>query len=400
MSNEGIWERPPLYPKQLAAIFNPARIVVIEASTKSGKTIGCLIWLIEQALVSGRPGRQYWWVAPTMVQARMAYSRARALRGNGIPIGIRRDSAPSIELPNGARVVFRTAEHPDALYGEDVFATVLDEATRMREEAWHAVYSTLTKTRGAARIIGNVKGRRNWAYLLARRAQAGEPDMHYARITAYDAVDAGVLDARVIEAAQSLLPEDVFKELYLAEPSDDAGNPFGLAAIRACIAPLSTKPPRVWGWDLGKSIDSTVGIALDEDGAVCGFERFRDSWESTERRLRAVVGSTRALVDDTGVGDPVVERLHRIASNIDGFTFTSKSKQQLMEGLQVAIQSREVHFPAGTIVDELETFEYESTRTSVLYSAPPGLHDDCVIALALAVQHARQRGEVRIRWIG
>ena len=399
MTNEGTWERPWLYPKQLQAIFHPARIVVIEASTKSGKTVGCLVWLIERALLTGRPGRQYWWVAPTTAQARMAYHRSVVLQANGVPIGIRRDSALTLELPNGAVIAFRTAERPDTLYGEDVFAAVLDEATRMREQAWHAVRSTLTKTRGPVRIIGNVKGRRNWAYQLARRAQSGEPDMHHARITAHDAVEAGVLDAAEIESARLQLPEEVFKELYLAEPSDDAGNPFGLTAIRACISPLSVNPPRAWGWDLGKSIDYTVGIALDDDGVVCRFERFQDSWDSTERRMRAVIGSTRALVDDTGVGDPVVARLQATASNIEGFTISSKTKQQLMEGLQMAIQSGEVHFPPGIIVDELETFEYEYTRTGVLYSAPAGLHDDCVIALALAVEKARHSSGPRIRWL-
>jgi hypothetical protein len=32
---------------------------------------------------------------------------------------------------------------------------------------------------------------------------------------------------------QATLPEHVFRELYLAEPSDDEGNPFGLEAIAA-----------------------------------------------------------------------------------------------------------------------------------------------------------------------
>ena len=37
----------------------------------------------------------------------------------------------------------------------------------------------------------------------------------------------------------------------------------------------------------------------------------------------------------------------------------------------------------------MESFEYEQTRTGVRYSAPEGLHDDCVVALALAVQKGR-----------
>lgn len=58
-----------------------------------------------------------------------------------------------------------------------------------------------------------------------------------------------------------------------------------------------------------------------------------------------------------------------------------------MEGLAVAIQQGEVHYPAGVLTNELEIFEYEYTRTDVRYSAAAGLHDDCVCALALAVQH-------------
>src|SRR5207302_1736063 len=126
-----------------------------------------------------------------------------------------------ITLANGAVLWFKSAEKPDNLYGEDVYAAVVDEASRVREEAWHAVRSTLTATRGPIRIIGNVKGRKNWAYRMARRAESGEPGMHYARITAADAVQAGVLDAAEIEDARATLPESVFRELYEAEPSDD-----------------------------------------------------------------------------------------------------------------------------------------------------------------------------------
>ena len=56
-----------------------------------------------------------------------------------------------------------------------------------------------------------------------------------------------------------------------------------------------------------------------------------------------------------------------------------------MEGLAVAIQTNEVRYPQGVIVSELDAFAYEYTRTGVRYSAPDGMHDDCVMALALAV---------------
>jgi phage FluMu gp28-like protein len=320
-------------------------------------------------------------------QAKIAFRRLKA----GLPRESYNpnESDLTLTLINGARIVCKSAEKPDNLYGEDVFAAVFDEASRAREEAWHALRSTLTATRGKVRIIGNVKGRKNWAYKLARKAESGEPGMSYQKITAYDAIDAGILSEDEIEDARRQLPDNVFRELYLAEPSDDEGNPFGLISIRDCVTPLSNDAPVCFGVDLAKSVDWTCVIGLDKKNRVCVLERFQKPWNETIETVRRIVGTTKALVDSTGVGDAVLESLQKDGrSNFEGFKFTSQSKQQLMEGLAVAIQKQTIRFPEGVIANELESFEYEYTRTGVKYSAPSGMHDDAVCALALAASMA------------
>jgi hypothetical protein len=179
-----------------------------------------------------------------------------------------------LTLINGARIVCKSAEKPDNLYGEDVFAAVFDEASRAREEAWHALRSTLTATRGKVRIIGNVKGRKNWAYKLARK-QNRRTRNELSKDYAYDAIDAGILSEDEIEDARRQLPDNVFRELYLAEPSDDEGNPFGLISIRDCVTPLSNDAPVCFGVDLAKSVDWTCVIGLDKKNRVCVLERFQ-----------------------------------------------------------------------------------------------------------------------------
>jgi hypothetical protein len=382
--------RPWLYPAQEKAIFtcvdingNAARYGIVEASTKAGKTAGCMAWIIEQAMVNGGVNRNFWWVAPVYPQAKIAFRRIKA----GLTPGsfIANESELTITLLGiGSVVWFKTGEKPDNLYGEDVWAAVVDEASRCREESWIALRSTLTATRAPVRIIGNVKGRTNWHYRIARRAEAGAIGYAYAKLTAYDAVAGGVLEAEEIEDAKRALPDAVFRELYLAEPSDDQGNPFGLSAIERCVAPLSEARPEAIGIDLAKSHDWCVAIGLDRTGSVCGFERWQGSWETTEARILNLVGSTPTLIDSTGVGDPIVERLRLKRFNIEGFKFTQQSKQQLMEGLAVAIQQSAIRFPDGPIKQELDTFEYAYTRTGAIYTAPEGLHDDCVMSLALA----------------
>ena len=71
---------------------------------------------------------------------------------------------------------------------------------------------------------------------------------------------------------------------------------------------------------------------------------------------------------------------------VEGFKFTSTSKQQLMEGLAASISAQEVRFPDNWLRAELDIFEFEHSRTGVRYSAPQGSHDDGVCALALAVR--------------
>lgn len=382
---------PTMYERQHAAICDPARIVIIEASTKSGKTAGCLLWLLAQAWNSR--GGNYWWIAPTYPVAKtVAYMRMQSMLRESDPMKrcwTDNDSALLITLVNGARIYFKSADNPDTLFGDDVSAAVIDEATRCSEEAWSAVRSTLTATRGPVRIIGNVKGRKNWVWRLARMAESGTPNMAYHKLTAYDAIQGGILAKEEIEEARRVLPEPVFRELYLAEASDDGSNPFGADAISACVGPLSTAKPVAFGVDLAKSTDYTVVCGLDADGAVCVLERWQSDWLATRQRVARLVGQVPALIDSTGVGDPIVEDIARECRNAQGWKFTSQSKQQLMEGLSSAMQAREIRYPDGWLRAELESFGFRYSTGRVIYEATAG-HDDGVCALALAVAGKRK----------
>jgi hypothetical protein len=169
----------------------------------------------------------------------------------------------------------------------------------------------------------------------------------------------------------------------MANPSENAANPFGIDFIRQNIQTLSNSNPICYGIDLAKSYDYSVILGLDANGAVCSIDRFQSDWSTTKAKIRGLANVPK-LIDATGVGDPIVEELQSEDYLIEGFKFTSTSKQQLMEGLVSSIQQGNVKYPDGIIVDELSIFEYVYTAHGVKYSAPSGMHDDCVCALALA----------------
>lgn len=373
---------PRLTNYQKDILYCPERFTITEAATKCGKTFSHIYWLFEQAH-KGKDGYNYWWVAPVYGQAEIAFNRMKrkVAKVAGYSINL---SKLTITTPLGTVITFKTAQDPDNLFGEDVYAAVFDEFTRAKETAWHALRSTLTATKGKCKLIGNSKGKKNWGHKLGLKAKAGEPGYRYFKITAWDAVEAGILDREEVEQAQRDLPEVVFNELYLAEPSEDGTNPFGISHIRNCFKKLSGGVPVVHGIDLAKSVDWTVDVGLNDKGEAVLFDRWQGSWNSTKDRIKRNVGRSKALIDSTGVGDPIVEDLQKELPNIEGFKFSSSSKQQLMEGLAIAIQQGSVSFDNEILKDELEAFEFEYTRTGVRYSAPEGMHDDGVCGLALA----------------
>lgn len=401
-------QAPKLYPKQAAFVEDPARYTLVEASTKSGKTAACLWWLAKKA-IEGRMGQNFWWVAPYNGQAQVAFDRF--IRQFPASLITASKTLKTVTLRNGARVSFKSAEKPDTLYGDDVYACVIDEASRVRQEGFHAIRSTLTATRGPVKIIGNVKGRKNWFYQLARVAHDEPPTADpnartygYHKLTAYDAVEAGVLAEEEIEDAKQILPAHVFKELYMADAAEDTTNPFG--DIHSVVVDgLSQDVPVVWGWDLAEYQDYTCGVALDGEGRVCRFFRWRRAgYDFTIDQIKQHTQNTPAAVDAThgSVGDPIIEFLQQGSDQFEGVEFTKRTKQMLMEGLAVAIQRKEIRIPNDSVLlNELENFEYVPTRSGIRYSAPEGMHDDTVCALALAVykwqkRQRFQRGPVAI----
>lgn len=391
------YTRPFMYPYQTAILNSPARFTVTLAATKCGKTASHIVWLFEQALRC-KANQSCWWVAPTFSQAKIAYDRMK------VQISDRdffkcNETNLILTLPTGAIIQFKTGEKPDNLYGDDVYAFVFDEFPRAREAAWHALRSTITSTGGKGKFIGNAKSRKNWGTKLAMKAKTGQdPDYAYFKITAYDAANAGMMtkDGRPfieeIEAAKRDLPESVFNELYLAEASEDGSNPFGIKYIAAICQPALSKESSIcYGVDLARKIDFVSIIGLDKLGTMSHYHNFNKvGWQQTIDTIKYLPNKPMAI-DSTGVGDVVLSQVEQVQSQVEGYIFTQASKQMLMEGLAVAIQSRKLLIAddgdvvngTGKLRHQLEQFEFVYTRTGVKYSAPEGEHDDDVCSLAL-----------------
>lgn len=287
-------------------------------------------------------------------------------------------------------------ENEDAGRGRKYAKAIIDEAGLVPnlEHIWtRSLRPTLTDLRGVAILGGTPQLATAYFVSLYHLGQGGDADWRSWKLKSAENPHIPreeIEDARREYDLAGL--GHVFRQEYEAEPSEDGGSPFGIENIRACIASLSPAEPVAIGADLAKSVDWTVVVGLDEDGVACLFERFQRPWNETEEDLSRLV-RVPALIDSTGVGDPIVESLARRTGLVEGFKFTGTSRQQLLEGLRAEIHRRAIRFPDGQLVRELESFAFRFTgRGGVTYRAPDALHDDCVMALALAVWKWKELG--------
>lgn len=363
-----------LHRNQQRIISERKRFNVACCGRRFGKSAMSVNVLSETAL-SGSPAGYF---APTYKLLEGTYKEVIT---SLMPIVTKKHDNQFIEINTGGIIEFWSLDNPNAGRSRKYKTVIIDEAAFVKDlwQAWtQSIRPTLTDLKGSAFFFSTPKGKNDF-FKLWSRGQSGDDGWQSWRFSTYDNP---FIDPSEVDDAKRDLPIAAFNQEYLAEFADNAANPFGLDFIAQCTYPLSQQPAVCYGVDLAKYHDWTVIIGLDSNGNVCHLDRFQKDWRQTIQIIKALPDAP-IKIDSTGTGDPIAEEVARYR-DVDAFRFTSTSKQQIMEGLATAIQQRRIAFPAGIIPDELSNFEYEYTRTGVRYSAPAGLHDDAVCALAMA----------------
>jgi len=387
-----VYRFPDLHPGQREILQKDARFKVLACGRRWGKTrLGCLM-----TLASALEGGSSWWVAPTYKQAEIGWRMLRWLLRH--VIGVQwRHSDRLAELPNGGWLQVRSADDPDSLRGEGLDRLVVDECALVSERAWtECLRPTLTDRRGGALFISTPRGL-DWFWRLWELGRAGD-DADWASWRFPSAANP-FLDAEEIEKARQILPDRVFRQEYMAEFLEDAGGVFlGVQAVIDQGRSENESPKLgsryVGGVDLARVADYHVTTIFDTSGRQVYWHRINQvSWE---RQIGSIIAASRAyncamVVDSTGVGDPIVEQLRRVGAPIVGFPISHTSKEPLIDRLAMSIEQGRVRLmdiPEQT--RELRAYQYAMTaRRHVTMSAPDGMYDDCVIALALAIHQLR-----------
>jgi hypothetical protein len=344
-----------------------------------------------------------WVVAPTYDLADRVFREiqlivARHLRHRIIAL---RDNERRLLLRNMAGGVSeirgKSADNPVSLLGEGLDWLIVDEAARLKPSIWQSHLSQrLLDRAGWALLISTPKGK-GYFYDLWRRGQ--DRDAEYASWN-YPSTTNPLLDKALIEAERTRLPERVFRQEYEAEFLEGSGAVF--RNVRDCATGELQAPVRdrryVAGVDLAKIEDYTVLVIMDRDRNVVFVDRFhRLDWAIQVERIKAGIhryNRAPLLVDSTGAGEPIFETLVNAGCYGEPYPFTQASKTALVNSLAMALEQKLIVLPRPELwpegIDELEAFEYSVSESgNVRTGAPFGYHDDCVMALALALWQVR-----------
>ena len=390
---------------QLRVHASRARFRVVACGVRWGKTL-CAAMEGVAAAMEPRPSSIGWVVAPTYDLADRVFREIEVvvlehLRHRLIA---KKEAERRILLRNLAggvsEIRAKSADNPVSLLGEGLDWLVVDEAARLKPVIWQGHLSQrLIDKQGWALLISTPKGK-GWLYDLFRRGQGGErePDHESWNMPSWTNP---LLDAAMIEQERERLPQRVFAQEYGAQFTEGAGAVF--RNVRECATGEWKEPVRgeryFAGLDLAKVEDFTVLVIVNARREVVFVDRFhRLDWALQTARVQAAArrfNAARVLCDTTGVGDPIYEALRKAGVGADAYPFTARSKSALIENLTLMLEQQQLVLPQPEIcpelVEELEAFEYSVTEAGHVRSgAPSGVHDDCVIALALAAWQVRR----------
>jgi hypothetical protein len=143
--------------------------------------------------------------------------------------------------------------------------------------------------------------------------------------------------------------------------------------------------------DWGKHSDFTVICVVDlNECSLVAMDRFNQiDYTVQVGRLKALYETflpSMIVAEINSMGDPLAEQLQREGLPVQPFLTTNASKAQAIDALALAFERQTLRIlPDPVLIGELQAYEMERLPSGMLrYNAPEGMHDDTVMALALA----------------
>jgi phage terminase large subunit len=267
---------------------SPKRWSLIVAHRRAGKTVACVMELLNCALSTKKTAARFAYIAPFYSQAKQAAWDYLKLYARDIATKVS-ESELSVELFNGSRIRLYGADNPDALRGIYLDGVVMDEFADMRPSVWGEIIRPLLSDRkGWAVFIGTPKGK-NAFWELYQRAKDDED--WFALVL--KASETGLVDAEELADARKAMSEAQYEQEF--ECSFEAailGAVYGKDITRSRTAGRIGRVP----WQPEKLVNCSFDIGFGDSTAIWFWQvvgnepRFIDFYEANGEPITHYLG--------------------------------------------------------------------------------------------------------------
>lgn len=360
-------------------------------------------------------GKICFWGAPTYDQVRIGWNETQRAAGGIFTFN---SSRMEVVYPRtGGKIVYRSLDNPDNARSHTADRFIVDEAAYIHPDAYYLVIRQMLMSTLGDFFAGSTPNGLNWFYAEWVAAHDREDSMWWQIPT----VGCEIVDGQLIRKPHpyenpdidwaeivnlfNTLPARTFKQEIMAEFMSNEGAVFRNvgASMRTDMRSISEEKVRhqyhikVLGVDYAKKEDFTViSIGCANCRQEIAIDRFNDiDYAFQNQRVASMWNSwnvSHGRGDSASIGEANLDHLHKDGIPIIGVPTNSYSqKAALIESLSLAMDRIEILFVPDPI-GKAEMEAYEQTLTpggKPKYGAPPGFHDDFVMARALMWQAMR-----------
>ena len=379
---------PTLRADQARIAKHPAKIKIICAGRRWGKTIlgG---YLVANVL---RQGGRSAWVVPEYKNGRALWRYLSNMCAPLAQAGIFSISKTErvITGRNGGFLAMYSADNIDSIRSEAFNLVVGDEAARIDGDGWNdAVRPTLADADGDEILISTPKGL-NWFY---KEWLSGKDNQNEIMSwTAPTNANPNPMIRKAYELAKTRLPERTFSQEWDAQ-FIEGGVIFRNIRKLSVLQPKEPEKDKqyVIGVDWGRSNDATVFCVMDISAKEQVYlDRMTNTDYAMQRNRLASLAqkynSAHIIAEANSMGQPNIEALQSMDVSVTAFTTTNATKTNIIQALELACEREEIKLLDNEIqTGELMSYQSEKLPSGLIrYGAPNGMHDDTVMALALA----------------
>jgi phage FluMu gp28-like protein len=350
-----------------------------------------------------------------------------------------RQTRTLIRFKNGSKILALPCGKGKGLRGQTCSLIVCDEAAFMPEEVISEVLLPMLATTDGYAIMLSTPWTKDHIFYKAFTS-AKWSKYHY------KTSDNPMVKPEFLEEQRELVGEQRYLQEYEAQFTDDGRAYFPSALLQPCIHTcdndkceycelFSPDPPAniekiskirgsdslFAGYDPGGKGDPAAFVVLEkmkddilrivlvktylaklhgkklDDPNL--YTRFTAEISDVHKKIRL----RRLWIDQTGLGQPIIEQCKGLDLPAEGLNLSSKSKEEILANLRILFENKKIILPSGDrdlelqILSNLNCIEFERKPAGgFAFSHPEGTHDDIAYALALAAWGATRTGGIVI----